>query len=279
MVEVPLAWKLSVSGAEDVKSKLQDIKSQFDRGEISSTQYAKGLREVNRDARTLTRQSDIQKNVFLASHPALNSLSRGLSAFNSVAHSALAITNALNLIWIRQKGDTTELAIASHDLAQAQRDYNKAVTSGDMVKAGEAMERIRIAEAKIKEIKDPFKAFSDGVTIFSAVAISANSVIQIMPKVITAIKGSTLAMAALNAVSLPLLGTVGLFVATFTAAFLAGQELGKWLWDFAINFDYIFNYTIMPTLDMFLAFFGNIITGIKTAWEGLWKIDIPKNII
>lgn len=198
MVEVPLSWKLSVSGAEDVKSKLAEVKSQFDRGAISSEGYAKGLREVNRDARTLTRQSDIQKNVWLASHPALNQLSRGMSAFNSVAHSALSISNALNLMFLRQQGDTTQLAVLQHDLAAAQRDYNKAVKDGDLVGQADAMERIRIATAGIKELTDGqfFRGLSDFITMIGSISLAAGGIATAIKTIGPALAGLGTALGA-----------------------------------------------------------------------------------
>lgn len=153
MAEVPLSWKLSISGAEDVKSKLQDIQNQFQRGGISSTEYAKGLREVNRDARTLTRQSDIQKNVFLAQYPAINQLSRGLSAFNSVASSGLSIMNSLNLMFLRQGQDTTALSQLEAERARIMRDMNKAATEGDWSKYEELKSELMGVDNQIISMK------------------------------------------------------------------------------------------------------------------------------
>lgn len=187
MVEVPLSWKLSVSGAEDVKAKLQDIQNQFNRGEVSSTEYAKGLREVNRDARTLTRQSDIQKNVFLAQYPAVNQLSRGLSAFNSVANAGVSIMNSLNLMFLRQGQDTTALAKLNSDIAETQRELNKAMMAGDWSKVEELKSKLQeLTNVKDNMIKDiDNRKLQDWLTGFIgvslAVGVATREIIKAIP--------------------------------------------------------------------------------------------------
>ncbi len=231
MVEVPLSWKLSVSGAQDVKTQLQDIKNQFDRGEISTTQYAKGLREVNRDARTLTRTSDLQKNVFMASHPVINQLSRSMSAMNSVAHTALSISNALNLLWLRQGEDSTALAVAQHDLAQAQRDHNKAIAEGDLAAAAEAMERIRIASAQIKELGNPLKGINDGLVVFGVVISGIAAGFKIFKDIAPFLAPLTGFLGRLAAFTLPeaMMLVPGLFIAVGAAIAVAGHFIADFL--------------------------------------------------
>lgn len=57
-------------------------------------------------------------------------------------------------MFIRQQGQSSELADAKHELAAAQRDLNRELASAtpNMEKVADAQERINIATAKIDEI-------------------------------------------------------------------------------------------------------------------------------
>src|SRR3990167_11095772 len=92
---IPLSWDLQIRGAEEVKQKLSEINDQFARGEISTGEYAKGLREANRDSRVFINSQNVQKNLFLATHPILNNFTRAMSVFGSVMRS---VSTAMLLI-------------------------------------------------------------------------------------------------------------------------------------------------------------------------------------
>lgn len=187
MVEVPLSWKLSISGAEDVKTRLQDLQNQFQRGSITVDEYSKQYNGLSRITRTFTRQADIQKNLMLAQYPALNQLSRGMSAFTSVAHSALSIVNSLNLMFLRQGEDTTALAKINSDIASTQRELNAAVAAGDWSKVSELKSKLQelenVRKSMLKDIDD--KKWSDWLTSIASVSVGVgvltNGIIKALP--------------------------------------------------------------------------------------------------
>ena len=157
MANVPLSWKLSISGAEEVKTKLRDVNQQFERGEITTSDYAKELRALGRDARSFNSIQNLQKNIFLASHPGVLKLSKAMSTFGSIARTALTITNALNLSKIASNGINSSLLEAESELAAAMREYNEAVASGDPEKIQLAAEKVAILKQKLEELKEEIK--------------------------------------------------------------------------------------------------------------------------
>lgn len=63
MVEVPLLWKLSVSGAEEVTQRLEEIKEQYNRGQISLKQYTAGMKRANSDFKALADTTGFKESV------------------------------------------------------------------------------------------------------------------------------------------------------------------------------------------------------------------------
>lgn len=226
-LQIPLEWKLSVQGANEVKTKLQEIQQAFDRGEISASEYGKQLRAVNRDARSFVGTTTLQKNIFLATHPVFNQISRSLSTLSSVSRGFLAISNAINLAFIARRGLSSEQLEIQRDLNTAFREL---ATATDPIRIAELNEEINILQARLKELGDQEiigKITDIGIGL-STVAIIAKSVVDIIAKIrpgmltgLGALFGGA-GVAGLGAV------TAGFGAIAFAVA-LAAEEMFKWL--------------------------------------------------
>ena len=104
MASVPLTWTLSIKGGEEVTTTLNQLNASFKRGEISSDQYYKSLRQGNSIARQTINSGRYQNNILLAQYPSLLKISRGLSTVTSISRTFLTISNALNLSKIAGQG-------------------------------------------------------------------------------------------------------------------------------------------------------------------------------
>lgn len=131
---VPLEWQLRIQGAEEVKTKLAQINQQFQQGDLSATEYSKELRAVNRDARSLSATTSLNKNLFAAMHPNINATAKAMTSFGRAMRGALAVMNALNLSTLTQSVAMNNLKVKEAELAfelnQAER------TLRDMEDAG-----------------------------------------------------------------------------------------------------------------------------------------------
>lgn len=174
---IPLSWDLSIHGAEDVKARLQDINEQFARGEITTQQYAQGLRGVNRDARVLNNTQTLQKNIFLATHPVINNLTRAMSVFSSVLHTASTALTLINTANIALNTNTGNVAEAQAELNQAYREQAEALAKYgvDSKKYMEATERVNVATARLGEEIERSK--SQIANFWSSLVIGAASVV------------------------------------------------------------------------------------------------------
>jgi len=96
---------------------------------------------------------NIQKNIFLATHPVLNNLTRAMSVFGSVNRAVMSALNTINIAMIALNTNSSGVAQANADLLQAQREYNDAVRKfgPDSREAIEAMDKLRVAEVKLAE--------------------------------------------------------------------------------------------------------------------------------
>lgn len=190
--EIPLAYKLQIFGAENVKKKLQEIDEQMERGTLSKEDAVKEYKQLGRQSRDVTNSWRVERNILLATHPALNKLTRGMSLVSSISRSALAIGNSLNLMWLRQGQGSSALAILNHELAEATRDFNRAVDEGDLEAQADAQERMAIAMAKIKEEAsgDWGTILTDALTITSGIASAVSTSFLALtknPKIISAL--------------------------------------------------------------------------------------------
>jgi hypothetical protein len=223
MATVPLEWRLQVKGGNDVKNQLNEINAAFDRNELSATEYAKRLREVSADARSLNNIQNLQKNLFLASHPGVQRLSRAMSTFASVARTAMTITNALNLATIATNGVNSELVEAEVELARAQREVNDLFRQG---KEGTeeyqvALENLAIAQARVDELieRQREQDFQNFITAAATAITAVTSVFNV------ALQSSTIRSAAIRAGAA--LG--GIFAGSFSFVSSALIAAGQWL--------------------------------------------------
>lgn len=189
-VNVPLSWELQIKGAENVKSRLQQLNQEFKNNEITVSEYSKELRRVNQDARVLTQTSTIQKNVFLAMHPAVNQLSRAMSTLSSVARTALSITNALNLATLAFNSTSVSLVEIQAELTQKQRELAEAVVKygKDSIEVSKIQEEINVLLAKqteeTKRIGD--QQLQNLITLTAVGILVAKQALDISTKVLPA---------------------------------------------------------------------------------------------
>jgi hypothetical protein len=184
--EIELAWKLSLVGADEVKSKITDLHQQFNRGEITVDQYSKGMKQASGELGALTNQGQIASRMFAAQHPAINQLSRAMSGFNSVLHASLAVSNAFNLATIAMSGNSSELTGLQADAAKAQREYNAAVKQfgEDSPEAQQAADNMAVAFAKVKDAQDQMtqQTIQNSITFATSIGVMATTVISNIPK-------------------------------------------------------------------------------------------------
>lgn len=222
---IPVIWDLQQKGADEIKQKLTELQQKFDQNKIGVEDYASGVRGLSRDASVLTRQSEIQKNILLAQYPSLNQLSRGISAFSSVANSAVSVLNMMNTANILIGQSSSDLLQIEADLAQAERDKAKAIRDGNPIALANAQERINVLTAKHKELLDQkymnqLNAWGNLLIGITTIASSLVSVLlKIKPELFTGMVSGLGGLAALVA-------PFAALAAVFVAAFFAGRELG-----------------------------------------------------
>ena len=226
MVEVPLSWRLSIQGAEDVKNRLQEINSQFANGEIASSDYAKGLREVNRDARQLANIHNVNKNLNLALNPSWNLLSRSLSTVAHVSRAVMNITNALNLARLAGRAITEQEIENNRRMNEIQRELidTTDLTTEEVRALNEEYNQL---VQRNKELKDQNtnQWFSDILTSVSSVALGigvfGREIIKLLPNLVK-LEGALIAMNIRLNMSL---GFLGLLATVFTTIALASYYL------------------------------------------------------
>ncbi|MGY5148641.1 MAG: hypothetical protein ACW9W3_01090 [Candidatus Nitrosopumilus sp. bin_68KS] len=267
MVEVPLSWRLEVKGAEQVKSKLSEINSQFQRGEISASDYGKSLREVRRDANVFTGISSLQNKIFLAQHPLINRLSKVGSTLSSVTRTLLSIQNAWNLATIASQGISSQLVDAQSDQARSQRLINKLTSESKQgtEEYARAQEDLAIATARVAEIMndEKFQTFSN----FTTQLLSATGAIATITATLRTFGVSLAGIAS----------SVGFLVTGIGAAF-AGTPIADWivsqipaLQDFRDNYlkpilDTFFTQTIPQALGSAAEFLANFFLNDLPNW-------------
>jgi len=230
LVEVPLQWKISMAGAEDVRARLSDLNNKFKENKISAGDYAKELRSLNSESRAFVNVSTLQKNIFLATHPAVNQLSRAMSVLGSTANTVLSITNALNLAQLALASTSTEQRILESERMQALRELMIAEQKygKDSIEAAAAREKLNEINARIadetKRIAD--QQAQNAVSLGASVALIGAAAVNIITKVMPALTGLG---AILTGGSLPyIIATIGAAAAPIAAvaAAIAAAAIG-----------------------------------------------------
>ena len=282
---IPLTWKASIFGAEDVKAKLAEIRTEYQNGGIGIQEYTQKQTFLTRQLRQSNQTLGMQKSVFLATHPALNQLSRAMSIYGGVSRSVLSIMNAINLASIA----THQFDQQIFDLNLQKLDQEKKIRQlKDQGREGtaeydEEIAKLKEIAAQIKAIQEESKKqdLSNFVTSLSAigtaVAVSTSAIISILPHM-TKLRG---ALAALSAVSWTAAGPWGALAAAIIAVGVASYYLGNALWgDNKIGEAFaaidLWWYTSgQPTLDSIANYFTvTIPAAIGASWvafTGLFK--------
>src|SRR6185312_10765860 len=181
-VSVPLRWKIMVEGAQQAKQQLADLDQQFSKGQISISDYAKGQRQSLRDVRALNNEQRVQKEVFLASNPALNSLSKSMSTVGAVSNTLLGITNAINLAQLASIGVNEKVTAATQQLAADQRQYQIDLRDfpNDVALHNADLNKIAADQSDLsKATKDAtFEMITSWITFSSSIALISNQVVQ-----------------------------------------------------------------------------------------------------
>lgn len=231
-----VVWQFGQHGAEDVKARLQELHSEFQKGQIGIGQYAQGKRELSRDTRALTNDLTVEKNVLLASNPALLQLTQTLSIFSSVAHTALSVINAINLANLVGSQYEAQISDLKIKRAEIQNQLNKLDKEGlgnsaqaQLLKGQEAEIDSQIA-AKEKEIAQ--QRLQNTIQQVASWTLIVSSAVTAAPKIIAQIDiinrsllgmGSVTGMIARGSV----IGTA--FVAGIILGFLGVDEVMRQL--------------------------------------------------
>ena len=284
MVSVPLQWQISITGADHVKSTMAALQTAMDRGQISGRDMAHSMNMLARESRTYTNVGRSQSQLFLAMHPNVNKLSRGFSAFASVSRTALTITNSLNIALLRG----TQVSAAQRELvgtiAELYRELNRAPAD----KKQGITEQISILEAQLKEMKNAelLGGITDIVGAIGGIGMAVSSAIQIMPKLITALKGMSVASMlafgpigiAIGAIVLALIGLDMLFKAIFGEDYLSewADKGSKALVElFTVTIPTALSYVITTVTDFFKITIPMAIGQAAIAFSNFFLVDIP----
>lgn len=130
MVSIPLEWRLSVKGGNEIKTVLSDLDAAFKRGQISGDQYNHSLSQLNRTSLQSINIGRYQNNIYLSQYPNILKISRALSVVTSITRGLLTLTNALNISKIR--GNQVDEAASDHQRKANEywREYIELVKSG-----------------------------------------------------------------------------------------------------------------------------------------------------
>jgi len=290
-VDIPLRWKIQVEGAQQAKQHLADLDAQFTKQQISISDYGKGQRNVLRDVRALNNEQRVQKEVYLASNPALNSFSKSMSTVGAVSNTLLGITSAINLAQIASLGVNEKVSAATQQLAADQRQYQIDLRDfpNDVALHNADLAKIAADESNLSFVnrEATYQMVNNWFTLGSAVALSANQIIQTYTTLMPKIKGFS--QGTQDAIGIA--GLSGTFLVLGAAALVAGTQLGTGLNPenvdkFRASLDKAFgdnpftNYIILPIaaliadLDGFKTDWQDVMNDIGDSWAGFVNIFI-----
>lgn len=278
---IPVIWKLQIQGAEDVKKKLADINDQFSRGETSAIDAAKGYREAHKEMRTLNTVQTANKEIFLASHPALLAYTRAMSTFSSAANTALSITNAINLATIVAQGTDQAVLDDKQKLAQAQIDYASTMRDfpNDLGRIADAYSKVQLAENQlaIDQRKAAIQMVQNWITVASSVVLVGGQIGQLIAQkdniaanISQMFKNPTVAAAGLAT------GVVAVAIAALALASVIGDQVNpaftKFRKDLETEFgnNWITDYILAPLLAIPVAF-DQATGGSAQSWDDFVK--------
>jgi len=180
MARIPVEWILSVNGANEVKSVMNDLNSAFDRGQINADEYTNSMAKLARESNRYNSIGRYQNQIFMAMHPSINKLSRSLSTFASISRTALSFTTALNTGLLRLGQSSSGAREIEAEISKLRRSL--AWTPEDEKQS--VIEEISALEAKLKELKDQevIGAISDVITAIAGIGITISSLFPLISK-------------------------------------------------------------------------------------------------
>lgn len=187
---IPLEWKASISGVEDVKAKLQTLNQEYRNGQIGVQEYSAKSRLLTGTLRNVNSGFNQQKQILLATHPALNALSRGMSIFSSVSHSALSIINALNISNLNQIQHSQALTDKQLELIEARKELANLIASGLSLDDPRVLLAKQKVESLTKSIEDLNKQYAaqqsqqfatNTIALATAIGTMGTAIINIIP--------------------------------------------------------------------------------------------------
>lgn len=223
-MEVPLQWKLSVDGANNVKSVMADLESAFQRGQISSEEFAHSTSMLARNSRIYTNVGRSQNQLFLAMHPNINKLSRGFSTLTSITRTSLSLITSINTLFTAMNTNSEALSTAMADVAEAQRGVNNSTPGSE--KWIQWNEQLAIAQAHVNDLKN--QQFVTTLTAWGigiiAVIESGAALIKILPELALWIKSLSIASLSAYVAFLPIIYAI---TAIAAGVLLIGAALEK----------------------------------------------------
>lgn len=195
MVEIPVAYKIFVSGGQAAEQEFRRLKQELEAGNITWEQYRQQTRQVNQGLRMVQNQSSQSRRIFNAMNPEIRNLGRAMSGFSSIMRTVVTIQTALNIATLASQGSNSRLAEVQAEVAQAQREVNKAVHEfGEKSPEHEdALDRLNVAYSRLKETQDQIaqQNFSNILTAASSFAILGSHMATIItrsPRMVSALR-------------------------------------------------------------------------------------------
>jgi hypothetical protein len=219
-MQVPLEWKLSVSGNNEVKSVMNDLSSAFQRGQISSSEFADSQAKLAREAQKTNNASRYQNQIFLSMHPNLNKLSRGFSTFSSIMRSTIALMTSINTLILAQNSTSSQEVDLLNQKAEAERGLRNARNPEEAQKWAEIL---AVINAKLKENSEQktVQWWESWANVLSGIALPAAYLM----------KGHLGDIAKFIGTNGALLKAGGIFALIATGVALAAEEMYKFVFN------------------------------------------------
>jgi hypothetical protein len=277
---IPVEWKASITGAEDVKGKLREIDQQFKQGLITQEEYAQKKRFLNGVTRSHITTLSQERNILLATHPALNTVSKAMSTLGRVTSSALSIMNAFNLANLVTQGQSQQafqikLEIIDSDktLAQLQEELAKDPNNKSLQIA------VKFELAKNEELRNAAKALAE-----EEGKQFVNNLIVGMAGLGTAVSTTFSALMSIPSVATALIqaGTLagGIFSGFFVFASRPLIIAGTWLTSALITTRSIAGMEGMAAGRVYgLTFIGGVVSAIAAAIAAGLLVDILTQLV
>ena len=206
-----LIYRLSVEGAEASRARLGEMANALQRGDITTQQFNKSLREADRANAQVANSVNRATNAFRAAHPNLSILERSMGRIASVGRTLLSIFDSWNILQLAISGSSRKIAEANDEVEKARRKVAEAIKLSDPVKQALAEQELNVALTKQRDVlkENENNAIQAGIQI----ALMGTVAIGQIPRLIS-LAGSLTGLAGpkgLGAISTG--GAVGIAVA------------------------------------------------------------------